>query len=104
MSTAICNFNSPGALALLEAASVLEFAINPNLCPNPTTNYDESIEQTEANGRDSKQIHGSDVWREGPQEGAPSLTWRPPSLDHIFGHCRLPPIGVETPRRNTHRV
>src|SRR5208283_206254 len=77
MSTATCNFNSPGVLALREVASVLGFAINPNLCRNLTTSYDESIEQIEANGRDRKQIHGSDVGRDIPQEGATSLPWRP---------------------------
>jgi hypothetical protein len=29
------------------------------------------------------------------QEGAPSLTWRPPSLDHVFGHRPLRDLNAE---------
>ena len=35
------------------------------------------------------QIHGSDVRRVVAQKSVPSLTWRPGSLDHIFGDTRL---------------
>ena len=39
--------------------------------------------------RDYEQIHGGDVRRVVPQEGAPSLTWRSTPLGHVFGNARL---------------
>src|SRR5262249_50501370 len=56
---------------------------------------DEGVEQVEANARDNEQIHGSDVRRVVAQEGAPSLTWWPRSLDHVFGHRRLGDLKAE---------
>src|SRR5262245_37673526 len=53
------------------------------------------IEQVKANARDNEQIHGSDVRRVVAQEGAPSLTWWPRSLDHVFGHRRLGDLKAE---------
>src|ERR1700738_4196127 len=47
------------------------------------------MEQAEADGRDNEQVHGSNVRRVVPQEGAPSLAWRPASLDHVLGDARL---------------
>ena len=52
-------------------------------------NDDEGIEQVEANSRDNEQVHGGDVRRVVTQKGAPSLTWRPTPLDHVFGNARL---------------
>ena len=46
---------------------------------------DEGIEQVEANGRDNEQIHRGDIGGMIAQKGAPSLAWRSPSLDHVFG-------------------
>src|SRR5262249_61567753 len=48
-----------------------------------------------ANGRDNDKMHGSDVRRVVAQEGAPSLTWWPRSLDHVFGHRRLGDLKAE---------
>jgi hypothetical protein len=41
------------------------------------------------NGRDDEQIHGGNVRRVVMQKSAPSLAWRPTSLDHVFGDARL---------------
>jgi len=45
----------------------------------------EGIEQVEADGRDNKQVHRSNIWGTVVQEGAPPLAWRPAPLHHIFG-------------------
>src|ERR1022692_249891 len=63
--------------------------VDPDQVSAVQTDDDERIEQVEANGRDNEQIHGSNVRRVVPQKGAPSLTWRPASLDHVFGDARL---------------
>jgi len=69
--------------------------VNPDQVSAIQPDYDECIEQVEANSRDNEQIHSSDVWRVVPQERAPSLTWRPPSLHHVSGHRRLRDIKPE---------
>src|ERR1700730_14067585 len=51
--------------------------------------YDVGVEQVEANGRDNEQVHGSNILNMITQKGAPSLAWRPASLDHVFGDTRL---------------
>src|ERR1700694_2937113 len=51
--------------------------------------YDVGVEQVEANGRDNEQVHGGDILSMITQKGAPSLAWRPASLDHVFGDTRL---------------
>lgn len=38
---------------------------------------------------DREQVHGSDFRGTVAQKGAPSLTGRSPSLDRVFGNCRL---------------
>src|ERR1700730_19271390 len=50
---------------------------------------DVGVEEVEANGRDNEQVHGGDILSMITQEGAPSLAWRPASLDHVFGDTRL---------------
>src|SRR6476620_3273385 len=51
--------------------------------------YDVGVELVEANGRDNEQVHGGDILSMITQKGAPSLAWRPASLDHVFGNTRL---------------
>src|SRR5712671_6113339 len=51
--------------------------------------YHVGVEQVEANGRDNEQVHGGDILSMITQKGAPSLAWRPASLDHVFGDTRL---------------
>src|SRR5665213_3093830 len=63
--------------------------VDPDQVSAVQTDDDEGIEQVEANGRDNEQIHGSNVRRVVPQKGAPSLTWRSASLDHVLGDARL---------------
>src|ERR1019366_2733861 len=63
--------------------------VDPDQLSAVQTDDDERIEQVEANGRDNEQIHGSNVRRVVPQKGAPSLTWRSASLDHVLGDARL---------------
>ena len=63
--------------------------VDPDEVSAVQTHNDESIEQVEANGRDDEQVHGSNVRCVVPQEGAPSLTWRPASFDHVLGDARL---------------
>jgi hypothetical protein len=46
---------------------------------------DAGVEQVEPNGRDNEEVHGGNVLSMITQEGAPSLAWRPASLDHVFG-------------------
>ena len=50
---------------------------------------DEGIQQVEANSWNNEQIHGGNIRRVVAQKRAPSLTWRPTSLDHVFGDARL---------------
>jgi hypothetical protein len=52
-------------------------------------NDDKGIEQIETNGRNNEQIHGGNIRRMITQEGLPSLRWWCPTLDRIFGYCRL---------------
>ena len=63
--------------------------VDPDQVSAVQPNDDEGIEQVEANGRNNEQIHGGNVRRVVAQKGAPSLTWRPASLDHVFGDARL---------------
>src|SRR6266852_7651254 len=53
------------------------------------SHYDVGVEQVEANGRDHEQVHSGDILSMITQNGAPSLAWRPTSLDHVFGDTRL---------------
>jgi hypothetical protein len=47
------------------------------------------VEQVEANSWDNEQVHSGDILGVITQKGAPSLAWRPASLDHVFGDTRL---------------
>src|SRR5450756_1014928 len=69
--------------------------VDPDQVSAVQTDDDKRIEQVEANGRDNEQIHGSNVRCMVPQKGAPSLTWRSTSLDHVFGDARLRDIKPE---------
>src|SRR5450759_4290 len=69
--------------------------VDPDQLSAAQTDDDERIEQVEANGRHNEQIHGSNVRRLVPQKGAPFLTWRSVSLDHVFGDARLRDIKPE---------
>jgi hypothetical protein len=53
------------------------------------SHYDVGVEQVEANGRDNEQVPSGDILDMITQKGAPSLAWRPASLDHVFGDTRL---------------
>ena len=55
----------------------------------------EDKEQVEANGRGNEQVHGGDVRRMVPQEGAPSRGGRAASLDHILRHVGLSDLKAE---------
>ena len=55
----------------------------------------EDKEQVEANGRGNEQVHGGDVRRMVPQEGAPSRGGRVASLDHILRHVGLSDLKAE---------
>src|ERR1700682_1716337 len=50
---------------------------------------DEGIEQVETDGWNNEQVHGGNVWRVVTQEGPPSLSGRPPRVDHVLGAARL---------------
>jgi hypothetical protein len=63
--------------------------VNPDQLSPVQPDYDKGIEQVEADGGDYEQIHGTDVRGMILQKSAPSLTGWAPSLDHVFGHCRL---------------
>src|SRR5450756_2495396 len=63
--------------------------VDPDQVSAAQTDDDEGIEQVEANGRNDEKVHGSNVRRVVPQKGAPPLTWKPTSLDHVFGDARL---------------
>src|SRR5450759_2786476 len=63
--------------------------VDPDQVSAIQPNDDEGIEQVESDGWGNEQVHSSDVRRVITQEGAPSLTWRPASLDHVFGDARL---------------
>jgi hypothetical protein len=63
--------------------------VDPDEVSTIQPNDDEAIEQIEANGRDNEQVHGGDIWGMIAQESAPSLAWRPASLDHVLGDARL---------------
>src|SRR5215475_9506970 len=63
--------------------------VNPDQVSTFQPDYDQSINQVEANGRDHEQVNGSDVWRMVTQERAPPLAWRSTPLDHVFGDARL---------------
>src|SRR5262249_31778035 len=52
-------------------------------------------ERVEPKCRENEQIQGADARRVVAQEGAPSLTWRSPPLDHVFGHRRLGDLKAE---------
>src|ERR1019366_1935482 len=69
--------------------------VDPGQIATVQPNDDEGIEQVEANGRDNEQVHGGNVRRVVPQKGAPSLTWRSASLDHVLGDARLRDIKPE---------
>src|SRR5258708_35794513 len=53
------------------------------------SHYDADVERVEPNGRDNEQVHSGDILGMITQKGAPSLAWRPASLDHVFGDTRL---------------
>src|SRR5260221_6004021 len=63
--------------------------VNPNEISTIQPHDDERTKQMEANSRDNEQVHGGNVWSMITQKGAPSLAWRPASLDHVFGDTRL---------------
>ena len=77
---------------LFDAQSILPSIccdVDPDEVSTIQPHDDEAIEQIEANGRDNEQVHGGDIWSMIAQESAPSLAWRPPSLDHVLGDARL---------------
>src|SRR3974390_2550328 len=49
--------------------------VDPDQLSAVQPDYDEGIEQVEANGRYNEQIHAGNVRRMVPQKGASSLTW-----------------------------
>src|SRR5665811_2169585 len=63
--------------------------VDPDQVSAIQPNDDEGIEQVESDGWGNEQVHSSDVRRVITQEGAPSLTWRPASLDHVLGDAGL---------------
>ena len=63
--------------------------VDPDKAPTVQPNDDEGIEQVEVDCRSYEQVHGGNVWRMVTQKGAPALTWRPASLDHVLGDARL---------------
>ena len=69
--------------------------VNPDQLSTAQPDDDEGIEQPEPDGRDYEQIHGCDIRGMVPQEGAPSLTRRFPSLDHVFGYRQLCDLKAE---------
>ena len=69
--------------------------VNPDQRSAAQPDYDEAIKQAEPNCRDRKQIHGRDFGGVIPQKGAPSLTGRSISLDHVLSHRRLGDLKAE---------
>src|SRR5271169_7058824 len=63
--------------------------VDPDEASTVQPNDDEGIEQAETDSRSNKQVHGGNVRRVVTQKGAPSLAWRPASLDHVLGDARL---------------
>src|SRR5258705_881853 len=63
--------------------------VDPDEVSAAESDYDEGIEQIEADGRDDKQVHGGNVRRVVTQEGPPPLAGRPPPFDHVLGNARL---------------
>src|SRR3990170_2967320 len=63
--------------------------VDPDEVSAVEPNDDKGIEQVEANGWGNEQVHGGNVRRVVTQKGAPSLAWRPASLDHVLGDARL---------------
>src|SRR5450631_4032816 len=59
--------------------------IDPDEVSAVEADDDEGIEQVEANGRDSEQIHGCNVRCVITQEGPPFLAGRSTPLDHVLG-------------------
>ena len=73
------------------------------VCSNPETQdlaatvlqYQQSIEQSEGDGRNHEQVHRRDAVSMIMQERPPALGWRPPTLWHVFGDRGLPDIDAE---------
>ena len=63
--------------------------IDPDQLSAVQLNDDKALEQVKANGGNDEQVHGGNVRRVVPQKGAPSLTWWPAPLDHVFCDARL---------------
>ena len=57
--------------------------------------YQQSIEQSEGDGRNHEQVQRRDAVSMIMQERPPALGWRPPRLCHIFGDRGLPDIDAE---------
>src|SRR5277367_2699384 len=57
--------------------------------------YQQSIEQSEGDGRNHEQVHRRDAVSMIMQERPPALGWRPPTLWHVVGDCSLPDIDTE---------
>ena len=57
--------------------------------------YQQSIEQSEGDGRNHEWVHGRDTVSMIMQERPPTLEWRPPTLCHILGDRGLPDIDAE---------
>ena len=57
--------------------------------------YQQSIEQSEGDGRNHEQVHRRDAVSMIMQERPPALGWRPPTLCHVFGDRGLPDIDAE---------
>src|SRR5271167_3960660 len=59
--------------------------VDPDQVSTVQSDDDQGIEQVETDSRDNEQVHGGNVRRVVTQKGAPSLTGRSPSLDHVLG-------------------
>ena len=57
--------------------------------------YQQSIEQSEGDGRNHEQVHRRDAVSMIMQERPPALGWRPPTLWHVFGDRGSPDIDAE---------
>src|SRR5271154_5027267 len=73
------------------------------VCSNPETQelaatvlqYQQSIEQSEGDGRNHEQVHRRDAVTMIRQERPPALGGRPPTLCQVFGDCGLSDIDAE---------
>ena len=57
--------------------------------------YQQSMEQSEGDGRNHEQVHRGDAISVIAQERPPALGWRPSTPCHVFGDRGLPDIDAE---------